>query len=54
MSSKVTPDKKVDIFKAELDLIFSDTIRQFTEICLIYVKRPPCVYYNWNAISSVQ
>ena len=35
MGSTITPEKKISIFKAELDLIFSNNIRQFTEICLM-------------------
>lgn len=35
MNNEVYPDKKVGIFKEELDLIYDYNIRRFTEICLI-------------------
>lgn len=49
---ELTTDKKLEFFRPELDLIFDDKIREFTEICLIMA--PDYIFKNCPASSSAK
>lgn len=46
----LSPDKKVDIFRSELDLIFDNKIRSFTEVCIM--MSPDYIFFDAPASSS--
>lgn len=47
---ELSPDKKIDIFKSELSLIFNAGIRSFTEVCVMMA--PDYIFYNAPASTS--
>jgi hypothetical protein len=50
MTKSITPEEKVATFRSELDLIFDDKIREFTEICLMMA--PTYFFVDCPASSS--
>ncbi len=46
----ITPEKKIETFQSELDLIFDAKIRTFTEVCLMV--SPDYVFYDCAASTS--
>jgi len=46
----ITPEEKVKVFEAELDLIFDSSIKEFTRLCL--VAAPDYFYLDCPASSS--